>query len=402
MTYRGLSFEFLSNIEAIPFEFRIVWSNFVIDARTAKAANLKHFAEAYELWGDMRGNVGQNSDAALQQGTVADERIFGSDANDYILGHEGNDILIGQDGADFLLGGQGNDLLKLGGGFFNRARSGDGDDTVKGGSGIDWAHGNDGDDVMRLKGGDDKGYGGSGNDRIMGGNGRDWLQGAEGNDTLIGGAGRDTMHGGTGADYLEDRLGKDWLAGGHGNDTLVSRSDAGAPDQKLEDVDLSSIDFNRWSDRLTGDEGADEFRFVYEMNASKEVAARHLNANGSVNWMAVMRENGEHHAHWVDWGGTDRIDDFDASEGDHIFIVGHTVNITGLNRVDLNGDGTYESTAIVVYSDQSAQMAAMGMGGMPMAHDRDLLGIIVVEDAIVDMSDISLDNTSMEARFEFI
>ena len=55
---------------------------------------------------------------------------------------------------------------------------------------------------------------------------------------------------------------------------------------------------------------------------------------------------------------------------------------------------------INVYSDQSAQMAAMGMSGMPMAHDQDLLGNIFVEGALVDLSDLELRPMSMEARFD--
>jgi len=271
-----------------------------------------------------------------------------------------------------------------------------------GGSGMDWAHGNSGNDVLRLKKGDDKGYGGGGNDALFGGSGRDWLQGAEGNDTLNGGAGRDTLHGGSGADLIEDRMGRDWLDGGSGNDTLISRSDAGTPDMKVDDVDISSIDLDRWSDRLTGGDGADEFRFVYEMNTTDEIAARNLNADGSVNWMMVMQENMNAHDHWVDWGGTDRIEDFNAAEGDTIVIDGHTVNIMALDFVDLDNNGSLESTLITVYSDQAAQMMMMGMGGMPMAHDRDFLGLIVVENVIVDMDDITIMNMSMEARFDFI
>ncbi len=404
MQYKGMSFELLSNISStvIPDAFQVIWGDYILDARTTKASRLKHFAEEFELWGDMRGNLGPNSDANLIMGHDHDQKIRGTNANDFIFGKDGDDRLMGGDGNDFLVAGHGNDHINLGDGFFNRAKAGDGNDMVLGGDGMDWAHGNSGNDVLRLKSGDDKGYGGDGHDLLFGGTGRDWLQGAKGRDTLNGGAGRDTLHGGAGNDLIEDRKGRDWLDGGSGNDTLISRSDAGTPDMKLEDVDIAQIDFDKWSDRLTGGSGADEFHFIYEMNTSAAVAGRNLNADGSVNWMMVMRENATPHAHWVDWGGTDRIEDFNAAEGDTILIEGHTVNIAALDRIDLDGDGTLESTLITVFSDQTAQMAMMGMSGMPMAHDHDLLGFIVVENALIDASDITLDAGSMEARFDFI
>lgn len=401
MLYKGVSFEFLANKSAIPDQFQIVWSNFVLDARTIKAANLKQFAEEYELWGDMRGNLGVHSDAVLHEGNHANNIVKGSSQDDFIFGNNGDDKLIGGAGADFLVGGRGDDKIMLGGGFFNRAKAGDGDDIVMGGTGIDWAHGNSGNDKIRLRGGNDKGYGGDGNDALYGGTGRDWLQGANGNDTLVGGSGSDTLHGGSGNDYLEDRKGRDWLDGGAGNDTLVSRSDAGRPDMKLEDFAATTPDFENWSDRLTGGSGADEFHFIFEMNTTKEVASRHLNANGSVNWMGVMGENANPHDHWVDWGRMERIEDFNASEGDVIIIEGHTVNAL-LSYVDVDGNGSNESTMYTVYSDQAAQMAVMGMSDAPMAHDQDVLACIVVENVILDLDDITLDPSSMAARFDFI
>jgi len=401
MRYKGITFEYLSNASVIPQPFQIVWSKFVLDARTIKAAHLKHFAEEYKLWGDMRGNLGSNSDAILQMGDAGKDVLRGSAQNDYILGNDGNDKIVGGAGADFLIGGHGDDKIMLGDGFFNRAKAGDGDDIVIGGSGMDWAHANSGNDVLRLKGGHDKGYGGDGNDALYGGTGNDWLQGARGEDTLIGGAGRDTLHGGSGDDMLEDRMGRDWLNGGAGNDTLISRSDAGAPDMKLADFASMTPDFTSWSDRLTGGSGADEFRFIFEMNASDEVASRHLDANGRVNWMGVMAENANPHDHWVDWGRMERIEDYKASEGDQIVIEGHTVNAL-VSYVDVDQNGSNDSTMFTVYSDQAAQMAMMGMGGMPMAHDQDLLACIVVENATLTLSDVTLLNMSMEARFDFL
>lgn len=401
MQFRGITYVLVADLLDIPEEHRVIWSNFALDSRTIKAAKLKQFAEAKGMWGEVSGTLGANSDADLREGTDSDDKMIGSNANDFLIAGDGDDHLIGGDGFDFLVGNHGNDRINLGDGVFNRAKGGDGDDIVRGGKGMDWAHGNMGNDRIMLKAGNDKGYGGNGDDVLYGGRGRDWLQGAAGNDTLHGGSGHDTLHGGMGEDVLEDRKGRDWLDGGGGNDLLISRSDAGRPDQKLEDFDLTTADLDRWNDRLTGGNGADEFHFIYEMNATDEIAARNLNADGSVNWMMVMRENANPHDHWVDWGGIDKIEDYDYAQGDRIVIEGHTAAVA-LTLIDLDGNGSKESSFLSVYSDQAAQMMMMGMGGMPMAHDRDFLGGIVVENAIVDLNHIEVLSDSMDARFDFI
>ena len=399
MQFRNITYVDLVDIAQIPVEFQIVWSDFVLDARTVKAADLKHFAESFGLWTDMSGKLGAHSDAIVTHGSMTADNLIGTVANDVMFGDDGDDVILGGDGADFLIGNAGNDRLDLGDGFFNRGKGGDGNDVIKGGSGMDWVHGNAGNDRLIMRGGDDKAYGGDGDDTIRGGGGKDWLQGADGNDLIIGGAGRDTLHGGNGDDVLIDRMGKDWLDGGAGNDRLIVRSDAGTPDQKLADADFSALNLNKWTDRLTGGTGADEFHFIYEMNTANAVAARNLNPDGTVNWMDVARENANPHDHWVDWGGLDKIDDFSFIDGDSIIIEGHTAAVQ-IAYLDTDNDGQDDSTMITVYSDQASQMAAMGMGGQPMAHDQDLLGFIFVDDAILMESDLDIRSMSMEARFD--
>ena len=162
---------------------------------------------------------------------------------------------------------------------------------------------------------------------------------------------------------------------------------------------FSALNLNKWTDRLTGGTGADEFHFIYEMNTANAVAARNLNPDGTVNWMDVARENANPHDHWVDWGGLDKIDDFSFIDGDSIIIEGHTAAVQ-IAYLDTDNDGQDDSTMITVYSDQASQMAAMGMGGQPMAHDQDLLGFIFVDDAILLESDLDIRSMSMEARFD--
>jgi Ca2+-binding RTX toxin-like protein len=274
--------------------------------------------------------------------------------------------------------------------------------VIIGGRGIDWAHAGKGNDILRMKAGDDKAYGGDGNDIIKGGAGNDWLQGAGGDDTVYGGGGRDILHGRQGNDTLIDRKGRDWFDGGEGDDHMIARSDAGRPDMLVDDLDPNEIDLNGWTDRLTGGPGADLFHFVFEMNASIRIARNHADEDGRVNWMSIMTENENRHDHWVDWGGMDKIDDYNRAEGDLILLEGHTVGVSDIVYVDFDEDGVIESSVINVFSDQSTFMAERGLGGGTMAHDRDLLGCIIVEGVIITMDDIELDPNSMAARFDFI
>ena len=116
----------------------------------------------------------------------------GTSANDYLYGYEGVDIMTGSEGNDTLYGQTGNDTL-LGG---------DGNDNLQGG--------ND-DDLLD---------GASGDDSLTGDNGNDLLTGDLGNDTLTGGTGNDTyiFNAGDGADTINnyDATGVDTISFGPG------------------------------------------------------------------------------------------------------------------------------------------------------------------------------------------
>lgn len=88
------------------------------------------------------------------EGTLRDDRIFGTDIADKVEG---------KGGADIVFGGKGNDLLK-------------------GDAGNDQLFGEDGNDELQ---------GDAGNDELFGGAGSDILEGGRGNDVLSGGADAD-------------------------------------------------------------------------------------------------------------------------------------------------------------------------------------------------------------------
>nr|WP_305123493.1 calcium-binding protein [Roseomonas sp. GC11] len=287
------------------------------------------------------GSAGQD----IIQGSAGDDTIQGGAGNDQLRGHGGADILDGGAGDDRLLGGAGND-------------------QIDGGTGNDRLDGDDGDDQI---------CGDAGHDTLNGGAGNDLLWGADGNDRLQGGDGGDMLTGGFGSDRLE---------GGAGNDILLSRSDAGEPviaQNRAAAKVYPGEPLLAANDTLQGGAGADTFRFELTMDARPEVAARHLNADGTINWRAVAGENGNLHDHWVNGIGNDTIQDFSRAQGDRIEIAGHTVQAT-LRLVDSNRDGTADYSLITLRSNQGAN------GG---AHHGDLLGTIKVYGDLLTVADFT-------------
>jgi Ca2+-binding RTX toxin-like protein len=117
--------------------------------------------------------------------------------------------------------------------------------------------------------------GGNGNDTLSGNatnNAEDVLLGANGNDILSGFGGTDALYGGNGDDKLYGGAGIDYLYGDSGNDTL----DGGTEGDFLFG--------GKGNDILTGGTGADKFVFAPQ-------------------------------------GGSDRILDFNATEGDQLFFA---------------------------------------------------------------------------------
>jgi Ca2+-binding RTX toxin-like protein len=261
--------------------------------------------------------------------------------------------------------------------FFNNSRFEDFFASMTGGSsGHDHLNGTTANNVQFAGRGDDTIAGMQGNDTLDGGSGSDTLWGGSGNDRLSGGNGSDTLVGGFGADRME---------GGNGNDVLLSRSDAGemvaAQDGTTQIFAAETAAFTQTNDTLVGGSGRDTFRFEGLLNAPDEIIARHVNADGTIDWAGVTGENNNVHDHWIDGFGNDVIRDFNRAQGDRIEIAAHTAEVQSIQHLDSNGDGRNDYSVITVISQQ----------GAAGAHDEDVLGTITVYGNLVRASDITTD-----------
>ncbi len=230
-------------------------------------------------------------------------------------------------------------------------------------------------------------FAGASADTLAGMAGNDMLNGGSGDDKVWGGSGNDNLEGGTGNDLLVGGFGADKMSGGNGNDVLLSRSDAGemvaAQDGKTQIFAAETAAFTQKNDTMTGGRGADTFRFEGMVNAKDEIVAKHVNADGTIDWVGVTGENGAVHDHWVDGFGNDTITDFNRAQGDKIEISAHTAEVKSIKYVDANHDGRTDYSLITVISQQ----------GNAGAHDEDLLGTIKVYGDKVKMSDIAVTQT---------
>jgi Ca2+-binding RTX toxin-like protein len=237
-------------------------------------------------------------------------------------------------------------------------------------------------------------FGGSGGDDVAGKAGNDVLGGGSGADMIWGGSGNDRLSGDAGNDLLVGGFGADQMSGGAGNDVLLSRSDAGemvaAQDGQTQIFAGETAAFTAQNDRLTGGAGADTFRFEGLVNAKDEIVAKHVNADGTIDWHGVTGENNNVHDHWVDGFGNDVITDFNRRQGDKIEIAAHTAEVKSIDHLDSNGDGKADYSVITVISQQGASGA----------HDEDQLGTITVYGNLVKASDITVDNASVYGAYD--
>jgi len=236
-------------------------------------------------------------------------------------------------------------------------------------------------------------------DVIEGDAGDDTINGLGGDDELLGGFGDDILSGGDGDDMLDGGYGSDILDGGAGDDLLVAASDAGEqrigqlaigkptrgdPDGEVNEA-LQKLEAYKYEaivgdDVLIGGEGSDTFLIKPQIDAKLDIIQEHVRADGTINWAGVAGENDELHDHWVDSFGIDIIADYNALE-DHIAVIGHTA-VPYVTYADVMGDDALESIITVI----SVQH---GNGG---AHDRDLIGQVIVHGDLVDVEDIQTDD----------
>jgi hypothetical protein len=257
-----------------------------------------------------------------------------------------------------------------------------------------WTGGSSGHDHLNGTSSGNVLFAGRSADTLAGMAGNDMLNGGSGDDKVWGGSGNDQLSGGTGNDLLVGGFGADRMEGGNGNDTLLSRSDAGemvaAQDGTTQIFADETAAFTAVKDVLTGGRGADTFRFEGLVNAKDEIVAKHVNADGTIDWHGVTGENNAVHDHWVDGFGNDVIRDFNRREGDKIEISAHTAEVKSIEHLDSNGDGRADYSLITVISQQ----------GAAGAHDEDLLGTITVYGNLVKASDITTDAMSVYGAYE--
>jgi len=196
----------------------------------------------------------------------------------------GDDNVTGSYMDDTLRGEAGADTLN----------GGAGSDTLDGGAGVGYLRGAEGNDV--VTGGDDfdDAHGNMGNDTVSGGGGDDWVVGGKDEDQLFGDAGGDIVYGNLGNDTCDGGDGADVVRGGQGDDILTG---GGGDDWLAGD---------RGSDTITGGAGADVFHT------------------------------------WAE-AGTDRVLDFNATEGDRVNLLpgtAYTVAQVGADTVIDMGAGS--------------------------------------------------------------
>ena len=137
-------------------------------------------------------------------------------------------------------------------------------------------------------------------------------------------------------------------------------------------------------DVLIGGAGADTFHFRALINAKQHIILKHVKDDGTINWgmKGVAGENNRVHDHWVERLGNDVVWDFSRQEGDHIEVVGHTVEVYRRVHQDSDGDRVLDSTVLHVRSNQGKN------GG---AHDKDLLGTITVFGDLLMQQDYTVE-----------
>ena len=205
----------------------------------------------------------------------ADVRVFVGTGADSYNADAGDDSVGGGAGTDTLLGGAGFDQLY--GGADN--------DSIDGADGGSYLRGDEGGDTIQGGAGFDDINGNMGNDVVFGGLGTDWVVGGKDTDLLFGEQGDDIVFGNLGNDTVGGGTGNDLVRGGQDQD--VVRGDDG------DDI----VSGDRGSDTIFGGLGADTFISFTET-------------------------------------GQDRVEDFNAGEGDRVQLDPGTTY--GLSQVDAN------------------------------------------------------------------
>ena len=106
--------------------------------------------------------------------------------------------------------------------------------------------------------------------------------------------------------------------------------------------------------------------------------AKHVNADGTIDWAGVAGENAHVHDHGTEYFGEVQINDFSRAQGDTLTVRGPTVALKSIRQVGAD-------SLVTVQSQQ-------GNGGG--AHDEDVLGTILVKNVALTADDIAFVPTN--------
>lgn len=298
LVYRGITVDLRSHNGA-PLSLGDIFPNgflwadrFPFEARplASTGISLRGTIAADRLVGTEHGDTLEGAGGAdTLYGGAGDDSISGGAQDDLIQGGAGNDLLLGESGFDLIYGGDGNDTiygdtaadtlhgdagedvifggssadLLYGGADSDTLRGGTSGDTLYGGGNNDVLAGNDGDDLLHGDGGFDVLHGGRGNDTLYGDTASDTLYGGIGADSLFGGSSADLIHGGADADTIYGGTSDDTVYGGAQNDLIFGEQgdDSLAGDGGFDVIDggdgNDTIDGGSASDTLHGGAGED-------------------------------------------------------------------------------------------------------------------------------------------------
>jgi Ca2+-binding RTX toxin-like protein len=243
--------------------------------------------------------------AAAGYGNIQDNTITGNDANNTLDGRAGADSMIGKGGNDtYFIDNAGDAVTEI---------ANEGTDTVQ--STITYTLADNLENLTLLGSGAINGTGNSANNIITGNTAANVLNGNGGTDSLIGSRGNDTYivdstddniaEAGTSSDVDSVQSSVTWILGINlENLTLTGSSAINGTGNNLNNIISGNAannildGGNGGTDRLTGLEGADTFRFTFRPSSFRNTTADH-------------------------------ITDFSSSQGDKIQITKSAFGITG-------------------------------------------------------------------------
>jgi Ca2+-binding RTX toxin-like protein len=301
------------------------------------------------------GNSGNN---ALNAG-AGNDTLNGGDGNDKLFGIDGNDTLDGGLGDDTMIGGAGNDTFYVDSiGDFCLEASDQGIDTII--SSVGQTLSGNFENLTLTGSANINAWGNSLNNFLIGNSGNNLLNGKGGIDTMIGGLGNDAYMVDNSADIIneEQNSGFDWVQSsinwilGDNLENLILTGTANLSgtgnalnNQIKGNIGDNILDGGQGRDNLTGEAGADIFRF-----------------SNSPSYGA---------------GGADRILDFSGSSGDRLQISRPAFGITdaSVSLINTNDSGlnnalktnnlfVYNASNGYLYHNANGSTGSFGSGGV--------------------------------------